>query len=103
MLKFLPPRSCPAALLAIGLILSSGVALAQSAPPPADAHGGTRTVLQTGKTVTDEPIQYPAGKPRITAVEITLAPGQQTGWRTHPVPLFGYIPESQPTVAYRPL
>jgi len=103
MLKFLPPRSCPAALLAIALILSSGVALAQSAPPPADAHGGTRMVLQTGKTVTDEPIQYPAGKPKITAVEITLAPGQQTGWHTHPVPLFGYILEGELTVDYGPL
>ena len=103
MLKFLPPRSCPAALLAIGLILSSSVALAQSVPPPADAHGGTRMVLQTGKTVTDEPIQYPAGKPKITAVEITLAPGQQTGWHTHPVPLFGYILEGELTVDYGPL
>ena len=103
MLKFLPPRSCPAALLAIALILSSGVALAQSAPPPADAHGGTRMVLQTGKTVTDEPIQYPAGKPKITAVEITLSPGQQTGWHTHPVPLFGYILEGELTVDYGPL
>ena len=103
MLKFLPPRSCPVASLAIGLILSSGVALAQSAPPPADAHGGTRMVLQTGKTVTDEPIQYPAGKPKITAVEITLAPGQQTGWHTHPVPLFGYILEGELTVDYGPL
>jgi quercetin dioxygenase-like cupin family protein len=100
MLKFLPPRSCPAALLAVGLILSSGVALTQSAPPPAEAQGGTRMVLQTGKTVTDEPIQYPAGKPKITAVEITLAPGQQTGWHTHPVPLFGYILEGELTVDY---
>ena len=101
MLKFLPPRSCPAAVFAIGLLLSS--ALAQSAPPPADAHGGTRTVLETGKTVTDEPIQYPAGKPKITAVEITLAPGQQTSWHTHPVPLFGYILEGELTVDYGPL
>src|SRR5215467_3624152 len=100
MLKLLPPRSCPAALFAIGLLLASGVALAQSAPPPADVHGGTRTVLETGKTVTDEPIQYPAGKPKITAVEITLAPGQQTGWHTHPVPLFGYILEGELTVDY---
>jgi quercetin dioxygenase-like cupin family protein len=91
MLKLLPTALSSACLFALGLLLASGVALAQSAPPPVDAHGGTRMVLQTGKTVTDEPIQYPAGKPRITAVEITLAPGQQTGWHTHPVPLFGYI------------
>jgi quercetin dioxygenase-like cupin family protein len=103
MLKLLPTALRSACLFALGLLLASGVALAQSAPPPVDAHGGTRMVLQTGKTVTDEPIQYPAGKPRITAVVITLAPGQQTGWHTHPVPLFGYILEGELTVDYGPL
>ena len=34
------------------------------------------------------------------AVEITLAPGQQTGWHMHPVPLFGYILEGELTVDY---
>jgi len=33
-------------------------------------------------------------------VEITLLPGQQTGWHTHPVPLFGYILEGELTVDY---
>jgi quercetin dioxygenase-like cupin family protein len=103
MLKLSSTALRSAGLLALGLLLSSSVALAQSAPPPAGAHGGTRMVLQTGKTVTDEPIQYPAGKPSITAVEITLAPGQQTGWHTHPVPLFGYILEGELTVDYGPL
>jgi quercetin dioxygenase-like cupin family protein len=103
MLKLSPTALRSACLIALGLLLASGVALAQSAPPPADAHGGTRMVLQTGETVTDEPIQYPAGKPKITAVEITLAPGQQTGWHTHPVPLFGYILEGELTVDYGPL
>jgi quercetin dioxygenase-like cupin family protein len=103
MLKLSPTALRSACLIAIGLLLASGAALAQSAPPPADTHGGTRMVLQTGKTVTDELIVYPAGKPKITAVEITLAPGQQTGWHTHPVPLFGYILEGELTVDYGPL
>jgi quercetin dioxygenase-like cupin family protein len=104
MLKLSSSRSCPAAVFALGLLLLSGAALAQTAPPPpADAHGATQMILQTGKTVTDEPIQYPAGNPKITAVEITLAPGQQTGWHTHPVPLFGYILEGELTVDYGPL
>jgi quercetin dioxygenase-like cupin family protein len=33
-------------------------------------------------------------------MEITLLPGQQTGWHTHPVPLFGYILEGELTVDY---
>jgi quercetin dioxygenase-like cupin family protein len=67
---------------------------------PADAHAGTRPVLSTGTTVTDEPIRYPSGAAHITAVELTLKPGQQTGWHTHAVPLFGYILEGELTVDY---
>ena len=45
--------------------------------------------------------RYPSGAAaRITAVEITLAPGQQTGWHMHPVPLFAYILEGELTVDY---
>jgi quercetin dioxygenase-like cupin family protein len=80
--------------LALALLLVSSAAVAEPA-------SGTRTVLSTGTTVTNEPIRYPTGVPaRINAVEITLAPGQQTGWHTHPVPLFGYILEGELTVDY---
>jgi quercetin dioxygenase-like cupin family protein len=93
-----------AGFLALGLLLASNAAVAEtvpSAPPPADTHAETRTVVSTGTTVTDEPIRYPAGaSAQITAVEITLQPGQQTGWHTHPVPLFGYILEGELTVDY---
>jgi quercetin dioxygenase-like cupin family protein len=60
-----------------------------------------RTILSTGTTVTGELLQYPSGGPaQITAVEITFEPGQQTGWHTHPVPLFGYMVEGELTVDY---
>jgi quercetin dioxygenase-like cupin family protein len=96
MSKRLPPRSYAAALLVLGLLLSVSAARAETA---AHEQGGTRAVLSTGKTVTDEPIVYPTGAPaKITAVEITLEPGQQTGWHQHPVPLFGYILEGELTV-----
>ena len=81
-----------AACLALGLWLSSTMAAAESA--------GTRPVLSTGTTVTDEPIRYPSGTAHINAVELTLKPGQQTGWHVHPVPLFGYILEGELTVDY---
>ena len=74
---------------------------APPAPPPGHFYSGVRTVLSTGDTVTGEPIRYPTGAPaQLTAMEITLQPGQQTGWHTHPVPLFGYILEGELTVDY---
>ena len=62
-----------------------------------------RNILSTGTTVTGEPIRYPSGAPAlITAVEITLQPGQQTDWHTHPVPLLGYILEGErPSITVR--
>jgi quercetin dioxygenase-like cupin family protein len=90
--------------LLLGLGLSFNPAAAEtvpSAPPSAHVYPDTRIVLSTGSTVTGEPIRYPPGAPaQITAVEITLEPGQQTGWHTHPVPLFGYILEGELTVDY---
>ncbi len=84
--------------LAAGFALALLIASSAAAAEPAS---GTRTVLSTGTTVTNEPIRYPTGAAaRINAVEITLAPGQQTGWHTHPVPLFGYILEGELTVDY---
>jgi quercetin dioxygenase-like cupin family protein len=76
---------------------------APSAPAPGHFYSGVRTVLSTGDTVTGEPLRYPTAAPaQLTALEITLQPGQQTGWHTHPVPLFGYILEGELTVDYGP-
>jgi hypothetical protein len=83
------------ACLLIALPISLDPAWAESipsAPPPVNVSPATRMVLSTGYTVTGEPIRYPSGPPaQITTAEITLEPGQQTGWHTHPIPLFGYI------------
>jgi quercetin dioxygenase-like cupin family protein len=87
-------------LVVLGLLLATSAGRAETA---GHEHGGVRAILSTGKTVTDEPIVYPTGAPaKITAVEITLEPGQQTGWHQHPVPLFGYILEGELTVDYGP-
>jgi quercetin dioxygenase-like cupin family protein len=46
-------------------------------------------VLSSARTVTDQPIRYPSGAAtRVTAMEITLEFGQETGWHMHPVPIF---------------
>jgi quercetin dioxygenase-like cupin family protein len=92
--------------LVTGLMLAVlvGPAAAQdAAPAQPQASAGVRTILSTGTTVTGETIKYPSGAPaQLTALEITLAPGQQTGWHTHPVPLFGYILDGELTVDYGP-
>ena len=96
--------SSVAGCLLLGWCLSWPAAITETmaqALPRADAEPAVRTVLSTGSTVTGQPIRYPSGAPaQITAVEITLQPGQQTGWHTHPVPLFGYILEGELTVDY---
>src|SRR5262245_16236028 len=102
------PRRRPSASAAAGLLIAGclwwSMAVAETAAPLANKpEPGVRTVLSTGSTVTGQPIRYPSGAPaKITAVEITLQPGQQTGWHTHPVPLFGYILEGELTVDYGP-
>jgi quercetin dioxygenase-like cupin family protein len=94
--------------LGIGVVLAvllgpAAAQNAQPAPPQANVAPGVRTILSTGTTVTGEPIKYPSGAPaQMTALEITLQPGQQTGWHTHPVPLFGYILDGELTVDYGP-
>ena len=57
-------------------------------------------LLVTSKTVMDEPIVYPAGTAKLTTGIVTLAPGEETGWHTHGVPLTGIVLEGELTVDY---
>lgn len=48
-----------------------------------------------------ERIAYPAGAPaKVTAAVVTLAPGQETGWHTHGMPVLGYVLEGELEVDY---
>ena len=77
---------------------------AQAATPPSplavEKHSNIRMVVSTGTTTTGQRVRYPAGKANVTVQEITLAPGQETGWHKHPVPVIGYILEGELTVDY---
>lgn len=56
-------------------------------------------LLQTTVNSTGQAIEYPRdGTPEITALLIEMAPGEETGWHSHPVPLVGYIMEGELTV-----
>jgi len=56
-------------------------------------------LLQTTTNSTGQPIAYPReGTPEVTALLIEMAPGEQTGWHQHPVPLLGYLISGELTV-----
>ena len=57
-------------------------------------------ILESGETIIGQPIVYPTGTPKITAVIVTIPPGGETGWHLHPVPLFAYVLEGNVTVDY---
>jgi quercetin dioxygenase-like cupin family protein len=55
--------------------------------------------LQTTVNSVGQPIAYPHdGTPEVTALLVEMAPGQETGWHQHPVPLLGYILSGELTV-----
>ena len=57
-------------------------------------------VYEGGSTVVGEAVVYPEGEAELRAVVVTLLPGEETGWHTHAVPLFGYVLEGEVTVEY---
>ncbi len=60
-------------------------------------------LFSTGKTVMDETIVYPVSAPaKLTAGIVAMAPGDETGWHTHGVPLTGIVLEGELTVDYGP-
>lgn len=51
-----------------------------------------KTLLKTGTNSGRQKIEYPQNGPaELTVLLIEMAPGEQTGWHKHPVPLFGYV------------
>ena len=58
-----------------------------------------KILLQTTANSLGQPIAYPReGTPEVTALLIEMAPGEETGWHQHPVPLLGYILSGELTV-----
>jgi quercetin dioxygenase-like cupin family protein len=67
----------------------------------ADDRPNVETLLETGTTKLGQPLVYPEGRaPRITAVIVTLAPGEETGRHRHPVPLYGQVLAGEVTIDY---
>lgn len=82
--------------LAGGVGIVAGAALGRATYPPLEV------LLSSSETVLGQPIAYPEGLPLVTAAIVTMAPGQETGWHTHPVPLFAWMLEGELTIDYDP-
>ncbi len=51
-----------------------------------------KKVLSTKTTSMGQAIKYPRSpKPEVTALEIEIPPGMETGWHRHPFPGYGYV------------
>lgn len=57
-------------------------------------------LLSSSETVIGQAIAYPAGEAKVTAAIVTIPPGGETGWHTHPVPLFATLLDGELTVDY---
>jgi len=57
------------------------------------------TLLRASVNSLGQPIAYPReGVPEVTALLVEMAPGEETGWHQHPVPLLGYLLAGELTV-----
>lgn len=82
------------------------LALALACPGPGSAlenQGAVsvRPLLQTTTTWDGAPLAWPAGEAELTALEVTIAPGGETGWHEHPVPSFGVLLEGELEIRLR--
>lgn len=49
-------------------------------------------LLKTSVTSSGDPVAYlRTDQPEVTAVEVEIPPGAETGWHRHPVPCYAYI------------
>jgi len=52
-------------------------------------------LLKTATSWDGQSIVYPQGKAEITAMQVEIAPGAETGWHTHSVPSFAVMIEGR--------
>lgn len=71
-----------------------GLFLAVSSASATDYSSGVTAKVLRKTTVTGngEKITYPAtDKAEVTAMTVKLAPGAETGWHKHPIPVYAYV------------
>jgi quercetin dioxygenase-like cupin family protein len=73
--------------------------VAHSKEPPTSVK--STVVLKTETSWNGKPIEYPSGKAEITGAVMEIAPGQETGWHMHPVPVLAMVLEGELEVQLR--
>lgn len=95
-----------AAVAALFFALGASAAVAQTPADPAapvlpETYATLLTPLLTGNlTIIGQEVAYPTGTPNVSAFIVTIAPGAETGWHSHEVPLIAYILEGTATIDY---
>jgi quercetin dioxygenase-like cupin family protein len=79
-------------LLALSLLLAIPSALY---PESYDSSVQVKENLSTTTTWDGASIHYPPGTAKVAGAIVTLAPGAETGWHTHPVPCLALILEGE--------
>ena len=68
----------------------------------ADEYSGgvqARVILKTKNMSNGQPIAYlKSDNPEVTVMTVELAPGAETGWHTHPIPVYAYVLSGSLTV-----
>lgn len=91
----------PGLLIAAPLLLSSGLACADT-PAPAVATGHRTMLLQADRSWNNKPyIRYPSGQPLLTVLKLEIAPHTALPWHTHPFPNAGYVLSGALTITDR--
>ena len=84
-------------LIGVGLLFT--LPLRADDKPAYNSDVQVKTLMRSSTNSAGQPIEYPHdGKPEVSILIVTIAPGKQTGWHRHPVPLFGYVLAGQVTV-----
>ena len=84
----------------LGIAAAAAILGATASASLADGYPAV-PLLSSSETVLGEAITYPTtGKAVVTAVIVTLGPGEKTVVHKHGVPLFAYVLEGEVTVDY---
>lgn len=86
---------------ACGLVMTADVARAEL-PAPNIQTAKKETLLQAEQAWNGAAYtRYPAGRPQLTMIKLTVAPHSALPWHSHPVPNAGYILSGSLTVQER--
>lgn len=83
------------------VITFAALALCALAPAASAQNYPAQSIMMTSQSVMGEEIVYPSnGRAIVSAIIVTLAPGEQTAVHTHGAPFFAYVLEGEITVDY---